>query len=242
MASKPQNVFYVKLEEQAVTGTPGILDQFNLPPAVVTFLQKNQRTIWRVIGAAAVAVTAVALYSSYRDYRLNKAAEAYDQAVAIEDAEKKAAALQKVVDKYGSASAGVWSRIVLAHFDQEAGKTKEALAKLAAIETEISAKSPLKPLLLVNLGGLHEQEKQLDKAEAAYQQLKGFKGFEPMALSSLGRVYEAMGQKDKAVQMYQQYMGLTELGKDKKGNDNASVRQDFPEREIVQASLNRLLK
>jgi predicted negative regulator of RcsB-dependent stress response len=236
MSGKPQNVFHVKLEEQPKIG---VLDQFALPPEVISFLQKNQRTIWRTVIAVAVVVTAVSLYSSWRDYRLNKAAEAYDHAVAVEDAQKKAAALQKVADEYGSAPAGIWSRIALAHLDQEAGKTKEAIAKLTAIEAATSEKSPLKPLLLANLGGLHEQEKQFDKAEAMYQQLKGFKGFEPMALDSLGRVYEAMGQKDKAVQMYQQYMGLTEMGKDKK--DNAPTLK-FPEQEIVQASLNRLLK
>jgi hypothetical protein len=60
-----------------------------------------------------------------------------------------------------------------------------------------------------------------------------------MALDSLGRVYEAKGDKDKAVQVYQQYMGLTEMSKDK--NDGALPR-NFPEQEIVEASLNRLLK
>lgn len=240
MASKPQNVFYVKLEEKAVTGTPGILDQFNLPPAVVTFLQRNQRTIWRVIGIAAAVVVVAALYESYRGYPLNKAAEAYDQAMQ-EDGQNKAAALQKVAEDYGATSSATWSRIALAHLDQEAGKTKEAVAKLTVIDAELSMKDALKPLLLANLGGLYEQDKQFDQAEKAYLQLKGIKGFEAMALSSLGRVYEATNKKDKAVQMYQQYMGLTEIGKEKR-EDNAAARQDFPEREIVQASLNRLLK
>ncbi|WP_417910802.1 YfgM family protein [Candidatus Electronema sp. PJ] len=235
MANKPQNVFHVRLEDQPKIG---VLDQLHLPPEVITFLQKNQQTIWRVIIAVAIVVTAASLYNSYRNYYANKSAVAYDQAIALEDVQKKTAALQKVAEDYGSASAGTWSQIALAHLDQEAGKTKEAIAKLTAIEAKISAKSPLKPLLLANLGGLYEQEKQFDKAEAAYQQLKGFKGFEPMALDSLGRVYEAMGSKDKAVQMYQQYMGLTEMGKEKKEGAGRS----FPEQELVQASLNRLLK
>ncbi|MCW5198129.1 tetratricopeptide repeat protein [Desulfobulbus sp. F4] len=239
MDSKPKHIFNVTLQEQAAVGTPGVLDQLHLPPALITFLQKNQRTIWQVVIVAAVVITVVSLYSSWRSYRLNKAAEAYDQAIVVEDAQKKNAALQKVAEEYGSAPAGIWSQIALAHLDQKAGKNKEAIAKLTAIEAETSEKSPLKPLLLANLGGLHEQEKDFGKAEALYQKLKGFKGFEPMALDSLGRVYEAMGQKDKAVQMYQQYMGMTEMGKDKK--DNAPTL-NFPEQEIVQANLNRLLK
>lgn len=234
MANKPQNVFHVKLEEKAVTGTPGILDQFSLPPAVVTFMQKNQRKIWTAVSVVAAVVVAAALYESYRSYILNKTAEAYDQALLLEDAQKKTAALQKIAEDYGTAPAGVWSRIALAHLDQEAGKSKEAIAKLTAIDAKDDA---LKSLLLVNLGGLHEQEKQFDQAEKIYLQLKTVKGFEAIALSSLGRVYEALGRKDQAVQMYQQYMGLTEIGKGKKEGDAA-----FPEQEIVQASLNRLLK
>jgi predicted negative regulator of RcsB-dependent stress response len=236
MSGKPQNVFHVKLEEQPKIG---VLDQFELPPDAVTFLQKNQRTIWRAVITVAVVGAAAALYNSYRSYHVEKSAAAYDQAIALEDSQKKTEALQKIANDYGAAPAGVWSRIALAHLDQKAGKNKEAIAKMSAVAAEISEKNPLKPLLLANLGGLHEQEKDFAKAEAAYQQLKGFKGFEPMALDSLGRVYEALGQKDKAVQMYQQYMGLAEIGKDKK---DAAPTKKFPEQEIVQASLNRLLK
>lgn len=239
MDSKPKHVFHVTLQEQAAVGTPGVLDQLHLPPALITFLQKNQRVIWRVAIVAAVVITAVSLYSSWREHNLNKAAAAYDQAAEIADAKEKRAAFQKVADEHSSTPSALWSRIALAHLDQQEGKTKDAIAKITAAEAEVSAKNVLKPLLLVNLGGLYEQDKQFDKAEGLYEQLKGFKGFEPMALDSLGRVYEAMGQKDKAVQMYQQYMGLTEMGKEKK--EGAPVNS-FPERELVQASLNRLLK
>lgn len=239
MAEKSRNVFHVKLEDQAAVGTPGVLDQLQLPPGLVTFLQKNQRTIWRLVIAAAVVVTAAALYSTWRSHVLNKAAAAYDQAVELKKAEEKKAALQKIADDYSSTPSALWSRIALAHLEQEEKNFKGAIAQLTAVEKEVEAKNPLKPLLLVNLGTLYEQEKQFDKAERVYQQLKDIKGFEPMALDSLGRVYEAKGDKDKAVQVYQQYMGLTEMSKDK--NDGALPR-NFPEQEIVEASLNRLLK
>jgi len=239
MDSKPKHVFHVTLQEQAAVGTPGVLDQLHLPPALITFLQKNQHVIWRIVIVAAVVITGASVYHSWHRHNSEQAALAYDQAAELADAPQKRAAFQKIADEYSSTPSALWSRIALAHLDQQEGKTKEAAAKLAAVETEVSAKNVLKPMLLVNLGGLYEQDKQFDKAETIYQQLKGFKGFEPMALDSLGRVYEAMGQKDKAVQMYQQYMGLTELGKEKK--EGAPVHS-FPERELVQASLNRLLK
>ncbi len=239
MANKPQNVFHVKLEDQAAVGTPGALDQLQLPPALITFLQKNQRAIWRIVIVVAVLVTVAALYTSWRSHTLNNATLAYDQAMEIEKTQEQKAAFQKIIEEHKGTPAALWSRISLAHIEQKEQKFNSAIEQLKAVEAEVSAKSPLKPLLLVNLGSLYEQEKQFDKAEAVYQQLKDSKGFEPMALDSLGRVYEAKGDTNKAVQAYQQYMGLTEMGK---GKQDGAMPRDFPEQEIVQASLNRLLK
>jgi predicted negative regulator of RcsB-dependent stress response len=239
MAGTSRNVFHVKLEDQAAVGTPGVLDQLQLPPALITFLQKNQRVIWRVIIAVAVTATAAALYSSWRSHVMTKAAEAYDQAAELKTTQEKKAAFQKIAAEYGSTSAALWSRIALAHLEQEEENFQGALELLAAAEQEAAAKSPLKPLLLVNLGNLYEQLKQFAKAESVYQQLQTFKGFEPLALASLGRVYEAKGKNGKAVQVYQQYMGLAEMGKDQ---SNDALPQSFSEQEIVQASLNRLLQ
>jgi predicted negative regulator of RcsB-dependent stress response len=239
MANKPQNVFHVKLKDQAAVGTPGVLDQLQLPPALVTFLQKNQKSIWKVVIIVAVVITGVALYTTWRNHKLNKAMLTYDQVMELESTQERKAAFQKIIDEHKSTPAELWSRIALAHIEQNEKNFTGAIERLKTVEAEVSAKNPLKPLLLVNLGSLYEQEKQFDKAEAVYRQLKEHKGFEPMALDSLGRIYEAKGDTDKAVQFYQQYMGLTEMGKDKK--DNAMPR-NFPEQEIVQASLNRLLK
>jgi len=239
MADKSRNVFHVKLGDQTAGGTPGVLDQLQLPPALATFLQKNQRVIWKTVIAVAVVATAVALYSTWHSHVLNKAAAAYDQAVELKTTQEKKAAFQKIVADYSSTTSALWSQIALAHLDQEEDNFKSAIEQLTTAESKVAKENPLKSLLLVNLGGLYEQVKQFDKAESVYQQLKGIKGFEPMALDSLGRVYEAKGDKDKAVQVYQQYMGLTEMGKDKK---EGALPRNFPEQEIVQASLNRLLK
>ena len=225
MANKPQNVFHVKLKDQAAVGTPGVLDQLQLPPALVTFLQKNQKSIWKIVIIVAVVITGVALYTTWRNHKLNKAMLTYDQVMELESTQERKAAFQKIIDEHKSTPAELWSRIALAHIEQNEKNFTGAIERLKTVDAEVSAKNPLKPLLLVNLGSLYE--------------LKEHKGFEPMALDSLGRIYEAKGDTDKAVQFYQQYMGLTEMGKDKK--DNAMPR-NFPEQEIVQASLNRLLE
>jgi hypothetical protein len=60
-----------------------------------------------------------------------------------------------------------------------------------------------------------------------------------MALARLGRVYESQGDDDKAVQVYQRYMSLTDKKTDGGG---AAPGQNSPAQDMVQSSLNRLLK
>lgn len=88
-----------------------------------------------------------------------------------------------------------------------------------------------------NLGALYEQNKELEKAVAVYEKLQKKEGFEGMVLSSLGRIYESMGKKEQAVAMYQRYMSLTE----KKGEEGPAPQNSLA-RDMVQASLNRLLQ
>ena len=97
----------------------------------------------------------------------------------------------------------------------------------------------LKPLVLANLGALYEQNKELDKAVGAYEKLQKKEGFETLALSSLGRIYETMDKNDQAVAVYQRYMSLTEV---KSGEVAGPAPQNSLARDMVQASLNRLLQ
>lgn len=228
-----QSAFDLKhIEETAAVETSGILDQLNLPQPLIDFLRKNQRTIWIVVGIVAAVVTVVSLYGSYRNYTLKNAAKAYDQALMLEGDQKKVA-LEKVADKYGSAPSAIWSRVELAHMDQAAGDLAGAIDKFTAISSDLNETSLLKPLILVNLGGLYEQDKQPEKALSVYQELKTLKGFESAAVNSLGRVYETQGNNEKAAQMFQQYLTMTT-------REGDAPQQDGPVRAMVRASLNRL--
>ena len=231
--AKQQSTFDLKhIEETAAVETSGVLDQLNLPQPLTDFLRKNQRMIWIVVGVVAAVVTVVSLYGSYRNYTLNNAAKAYDQALML-DGDQKKAALEKVAEKYGSTPSAIWSRVELAHMDQDAGELKGAIDKLSAINSELKQTSLLKPLILVNLGGRYEQDRQPDKALSVYQELKGLKGFESTAVNSLGRVYEMQGNNEKAVQMFQQYLTMTT-------GERTAPRQNDPVRAMVRAALNRL--
>ena len=214
----------------------GILDQLDLPPGVIEFLQKNQRKIWTVVTIVAVVIIVTALYDSYRTYSSNKATKAYDAAFLLEG-EQRATALNKVNEDYSSTPSAAWSQIQLAHLDQEAGKNKEAIDRLEILKNESGEEDLLTPLVLANLGALYEQNKQLGKAVAAYELLQKREGYEALALSSLGRLYESMEKTEQAVATYQRYMSLT----DKKQGD-AGPAQNSLARDMVQASLNRLLQ
>jgi predicted negative regulator of RcsB-dependent stress response len=235
--SKQQSSFHLKdLRESAhVEQHNGVLDQLDLPPAIVEFLQQNQRKIWTVVSIIAVVIIVASLYDSYRTYTLDKAARAYDAALLLEGNEQ-VAALNKTKEDFGSTPSAVWSQIQLAHLDQGAGKYKEAVARLEELNSDLKEDDLLKPLVMVNLGALYEQQQELDKAVAAYENLQQKEGFEELALSNLGRIYEEMGKKEQAVAMYQRYMSL------KKQGEAGPASQNSLARDMVQASLNRLLQ
>ena len=236
--SKQQSSFHLNdlRENSHLEQYNGVLDELNLPPGVVGFLQKNQRKIWTVVILIAVVVIVASLYDSYRTYTLDKAAKSYDEALLLQG-EEKIAALNKTKDKFSSTPSALWSQIQLTHLDQEKGKYQKAIERLEALKLELDEEDLLKPLVMANLGALYEQSNALNKAVAIYKALQQREGFEEMALSSLGRTYEAMGNKEEAIAMYQRYMSLTDENQEITGPGQNSLARD-----MVQASLNRLLQ
>lgn len=98
--SKQQSSFHLNdlRENSHLEQYNGVLDELNLPPGVVGFLQKNQRKIWTVVILIAVVVIVASLYDSYRTYTLDKAAKSYDEALLLQG-EEKIAALNKTKDR-----------------------------------------------------------------------------------------------------------------------------------------------
>ncbi len=227
-----RNVFDTEhVKEKALVETSGLLDQLNLPPALVSFLRRNQRTIWIVVACVAAVVTAVSLYNSYRAYQLNKAATALDKAMELSGEERKAA-LSEVSTEFASTPSGLWARISLAHLARDEGDIDQAAGILAEVNGRVKDRNPLKPLLLAELGHLYEQKQDLDRAAATFEALQAWDGFLPEALVSLGRVYEKQDKKDRAIEMYKKYLDQTREGQGPLPGDDT--------RDLVQARLNRL--
>jgi len=212
------------IKEVAVSETSGVLDQLNLPPGLIRFLRKNQRTIWIVVAVIATVVTVVALYDSYRTYQENRAVTAYDAALQAAGQEKRTL-LTALVDKYGSTRIAPWAMIELAKMDVNENKVDAALEQLGRVNQLVSVKNPLKPLVLYRLAGLHEQKKNFQQAIDFCQQLTSFPGFEADAHYALGRVYTVQNKKAEALTEYQQYLSLVE----KAGATTPDPRKDLVE-------------
>ncbi|WP_310598696.1 tetratricopeptide repeat protein [Desulfobulbus sp.] len=211
----------------------GLLEQFNLPRKTVFFIRRYQQLIWLVVVAVLAAILGTAGFSTWREYREEKAAAALDGALAAKQDNRKL--LDQVVQDFGSTASGRWARIELAFLDEKEGQRAQAIGRLTEINASLAAGTPLKPLVLTKLAGLCENDKQFDKAVAFNTELVALgDNFAATAYQALGRLNEQMGKKDEAVAMYNKYMELTVV---QPGQSMAS-----PMRDMVQARLNQLKK
>lgn len=218
------------IEESAVIQQPGLLEQFNLPPAMIAFMRKNQRMLWIITGCIALVVVAGSLYKQYADHRAEKAVSALATAMQAEGDEKQKL-LAGVIDDFGATSSGRWGRIELAHLAVEKGENDKAISEFASLLGEVGDDDPVAPLLLSALGVLYERNSQFDKALETFSRLAGFKGFEESSSEAMGRVYEQKGDKAKAIEMYSKAIA-----------DNPEDPQVLPNpnRETIQARINSL--
>lgn len=220
------------IQLQTLSPPMGLLEQFNLPPAVIASIRRNQRTLWMTVTACVLLVVAVAAYTSYRQYRVGKAASALDVALVAKQDSRQL--LEKVVQEYGSTPSGLWANIELAFLDEKEGQRLNAITRFAAINTGLAVQSLLKPLVLGKLAALHEGEQQFDKALVYYSELAGKEGFAAEAYRAMGQVNEQLGKSAEAATMYGKYLELTPALAGQQKND--------PVREMVQARLNQLKK
>lgn len=216
------------IEPPRMAHSPGLLDQLNLPPALVSFFQRYQRVIWLVVAGIVITGISIAAYSSYRDQRAARALSAYDAAQRA--GSENRILLEEVVQQYGATPSGLWARVDLALQSEADGNIEEAITGFETIRSRLSTASPLKPLVLGKLGTLFEDIGNFNAALEAYKALGTITGFETEAYRALGRVYEQQGSLLEAQAMYEQYLAMTTTGQEL--ND--------PAREMIEFRLNQL--
>ncbi|MBM9536333.1 YfgM family protein [Desulfobulbus alkaliphilus] len=216
------------IEPPRMAHSQGLLDQLNLPPALVNFLYQYQRVIWVVVTGIVIIGISYAAYTSYQDQRFSRGQAAYDAAQRAGSDNRPQ--LEEVVRHYGATPSGIWARVDLALHDIRDGNLAEAISQFEIIRSQLDAKSPLKPLVLGKLGVLYENTENFNSALEVYRALGAQAGFEAEALRALGRVYEQQGNLPEALAIYEQYLAMTATGQE----------LDDPVREMIEFRLNQL--
>lgn len=192
--------------EGAYAETSGILDQLNLPPAVVKFLRDN-KTILQVLGIVVVVlVVAVSLYTSYRTNRLEGGASSLSLAMSAEG-EAKTQALEKVVNDYSGTPSALWALTELGHMAMQEEDFKKAGEYYSQTLEKISVTNPMYALLIFAQGQAAEAGKNYEEAYTYYITLKGVEGYNDEGYLGMARVLEAQGKNDKAISLYREYLG-----------------------------------
>ena len=187
-----------------------LLEELNLPPALIDFVRTNAKAL--KIGVAVIVIVLISWegYGKYTSVQRDRSADLLYQAMQIDATGEQAKLLKELSNKYGNNGSGLWGTIELGHQAFKDGKFQEAVTLYESVLDSISANSPLFPLLQYNLALAYENLPDTTKAKAAYLALSKVKGFAGEADLGLARIAETEGNKDDALAKYQDYVDLPE--------------------------------
>ena len=207
-----QSLFSKKnIKSQQPDTRTGIMEELNLPPAVISFIRKNARNLQIGLTCIVVLVFAWVFYDYYTELQENKGASLLVSAMQTEATDERTQILAGVINDYSRTDAARWSKLELAHLDYQEGSFEAAIAKYEEIIGKLSADSSLLPLARTNLAQSYEETGQYDEAIAQYNLLKKSTGFKEEAHLALGRIYTA---KDEPAQARKEYEELLSTMKD----------------------------
>jgi predicted negative regulator of RcsB-dependent stress response len=199
-----------KIKEQIPDTHRGILEELNLPPALISFIRKNSKNLQIVLICAVVLVLGWISFDYYSGVQEKKGASLLASSLENEATEQRTQALEKVIAEYGRTSAARWAKIELAHLDYKDGRFDAAAAKYSEVLEKLPADNPLVPLTRLNLAQSYEEENLFDQAIKQYDQLKKTAGFTNQAYLGLARMYMAKKDPVKARGAYQELLGNLE--------------------------------
>jgi predicted negative regulator of RcsB-dependent stress response len=191
--------------ETTMDRVEGLLEHFNLPPKVITFIRRHAKTLKIVLVVVVVVVVSVALYDSYRKQQREEAASALARALQVEE-ERKPDALAKVTAEYSSTTSALWARIELANLEMVKGSFSSAASQYNDILGKTDEKSPLFALVLYALAQAYEADAKHGEAFREYDRLKNVKGYENLAYQGMARLEEAQGNLDKAIAIFNNFL------------------------------------
>lgn len=224
-----QSTFNLKqASEEAYVEPSGVLDQLNLPPAVIRFLRENKRLLQVTGLITVILVVSISLYQSYRQKRLENAASSLSISMEAEG-DAKVQAIEHVVSEFGGTPSALWASTELGHLAMQEGDYEKAVTLYTQVRAQISDSNPMYGLLTFGIAQADESGRKYAEASAAYSELKAIDGYKNEGYFGMARVLEAQGEKEKAIGVYEEYLG-TFLGE----NQNEGVKK------MIQEKITRL--
>jgi predicted negative regulator of RcsB-dependent stress response len=201
-----ESVFEKKhVEPNAMGDVEGLLEHFNLPPAVISYIRRNKRMIQVVIVVVLTTVVALALYDSYRQKRIEEGTSALTTALQQAGADKEKA-LGTVVTEFAGTASARWAEVELAHLAMGSSKFKEAAEQYHRIRSDLDKSDPLYALTIFGLAQARDAGHEYDAATAAYQELKDIDGYQALGYTGIARILESQGKTDKAIETLTTYL------------------------------------
>ena len=197
------------VDERDKNNLEGLLEQLNLPPAVVKFVKQNKRVVQAGIAVLVIAVVAWALYGSYRDNQIQKSSEALFAAQEL-SGQQMLDKLAEVEKDFGGTDAGLWAGINTAQELMKNGKMAEAQQKFSEVRGELATSSALWPLVTMGIAQSAEAAGDFQRAVDEYGVLMDLEGYRDIGFLGSARVLELQGNREQALELYENY--LVELG------------------------------
>ncbi len=196
---------YIDPKEQS--DVEGLLELFNLPPKVISFLRENKRAVQVAIAVVIVAIVSFSLYGSYKEKRIENAASSLTLALK-ETGTAQSEALERVANEFAGTASGVWANVELAHISMKAKDYQLAAEKYAVIHQELNVSNPLFGLTLVGMAQAKEAQGNYDTAYADFERLRDVEGYQLTGYTGMARIHETKGEFEKALGIYGQYLSI----------------------------------
>ena len=211
--AKQHSAFSKKHIEEVTAAKRTLLEELNLPPAVIKFIRENSTAIQAVAICLFLGVCGWSYYDYYTTKQTNDGAALYYHAMREPTADGRQQFMEKVISDYSSTGSALWSRIALTH---EQTPENQA-AELEKISKDVNRDDPLYPLLQYDLAQCYEMKNDLDKALEIYKTLADIHGFSGVGYLAMGRIYEQKDNTQQARDMYKKAIAQPELPTATKG-------------------------
>lgn len=202
-------VFSKKHSEAMAQDKRAILEEMNLPPALIEFIRTNAQALQIAIVVIILAILGWEGYGKYTAVQRDRSADMLFVAMKA-DGEQRVNQLKELSAKYGKKGSGPWGIIEQGHASFKEGKFQEAATLYESVIGSISTNNPLYPLIEFNLAQAYENLPDQAKAKAAYKILAETRGFAGEGKLGLARIAELEGKTDEARTNYQAYVDLPE--------------------------------